>query len=96
MMWKLCNERDRNIEIKGIEPALQTKVTILIVDRSYSFVAELNDDTQSDSEGAVGFGQLINSKSTGTILTIYIRNSLATERIGQTTPRSIPRTNYAG
>jgi two-component system, OmpR family, sensor histidine kinase VicK len=54
----------RNIEIKGIEPALQTKVTILIIDRSYSFVAELSDDTKSDSEGAVGLCSYSNSKST--------------------------------
>ena len=56
---EIMQRKYRNIEIKGIEPALQTKVTILIVDRSYSFVAELNDGTQSDSEGAVGLCQLL-------------------------------------
>ena len=61
---EIMQRKYRNIEIKGIEPALQTKVTILIVDRSYSFVAELSDDTKSDSEGAVGLCSYSNSKST--------------------------------
>ena len=78
---EIMQRKYRNIEIKGIEPALQTKVTILIVDRSYSFVAELSDDTKSDSEGAVGLCSYSNSKSTVPIICIYIRNTLATERI---------------
>jgi two-component system, OmpR family, sensor histidine kinase VicK len=61
---EIMQRKYRNIEIKGIEPALQTKVTILIIDRSYSFVAELSDDTKSDSEGAVGLCSYSNSKST--------------------------------
>ncbi|MGH9985168.1 MAG: ATP-binding protein [Nitrososphaeraceae archaeon] len=61
---EIMQRKYKNIEIRGIEPALQTRVTILIVDKSYSFVTELNDDTKPDSEDAVGLCSYSNSKST--------------------------------
>jgi signal transduction histidine kinase len=43
---------------------MQTRVTILIVDRTYSLVIELKDDTKQSSNKAIGLGAYSNSKST--------------------------------
>ena len=52
------------IKIRFIEPQLQTKVSILIVDRKYSLSVEVKDDTQSTSDKAMGLTSYSNSKST--------------------------------
>jgi two-component system, OmpR family, sensor histidine kinase VicK len=52
------------IEIRYIQPHLQTKVSILIVDRKYSLTAELKDDTKQTSIEAIGLATYSNSQST--------------------------------
>ena len=52
------------INIRFIEPQLKTKVSILVVDRKYSLVVELKDDTKLTTEEAIGLATYSNSKST--------------------------------
>ncbi|MGA9148958.1 MAG: hypothetical protein WBZ36_00160, partial [Candidatus Nitrosopolaris sp.] len=47
-------QRHENIGIRYIQPHLQTKVTIIIVDRKYSLAIELKDDTKQESIEAIG------------------------------------------
>jgi two-component system, OmpR family, sensor histidine kinase VicK len=42
----------------------QTRVTILVVDRMYSLVVELLDDSKENSEEAIGLATYSNSRST--------------------------------
>ena len=58
------NNNNNKIKIRFIEPQLQTKVSILIVDRKYSLSVEVKDDTQSTSDKAMGLTSYSNSKST--------------------------------
>src|SRR5215831_12106324 len=53
-----------NIGIRYIQPHLQTKVSILIVDKKYSLTAELKDDTKQTSIEAIGLATYSNSQST--------------------------------
>ena len=41
-------ERLNEIQIRNIEPTMQTRMTILVVDRIYSLVVELKDDSEED------------------------------------------------
>jgi two-component system, OmpR family, sensor histidine kinase VicK len=52
------------IDIRYIEPSLQTKVTVLIIDRKYCFIVELKDDTKDNSDEAIGLATYANSKPT--------------------------------
>ncbi len=52
------------IGIRYIQPHLQTKVTILIVDKKYSLAVELKDDTKQTSNEAIGLATYSNSQST--------------------------------
>jgi signal transduction histidine kinase len=52
------------IGIRYIQPHLQTKVSILIVDKKYSLAVELKDDTKQTSHGAIGLATYSNSPST--------------------------------
>lgn len=52
------------IEIRNVEQISQTKVTILIVDRKFSFSVELKDDTKETSYESVGLSTYSNSKAT--------------------------------
>jgi two-component system, OmpR family, sensor histidine kinase VicK len=52
------------IQIRNIEPAMQTRMTILVVDRMFSLVVELKDDSKENSEEAIGLATYSNSKST--------------------------------
>jgi two-component system, OmpR family, sensor histidine kinase VicK len=45
-------------------PHLQTKVTIIIVDRKYSLTIELKDDTKQTTTEAIGLATYSNSQST--------------------------------
>jgi two-component system, OmpR family, sensor histidine kinase VicK len=58
------NNNNNKIKIRFIEPQLQTKVSILIVDRKYSLSVEVKDDTKSTSDKAMGLTSYSNSKST--------------------------------
>jgi len=51
------------IDVRYIEPGLQTHVTILIVDRNASIVVELKDDTKNSSYDAMGLGIYTNRKA---------------------------------
>lgn len=52
------------LKIRFIQPQLQTKVSILVVDGKYSLVAELKDDSKDTSVEAIGLASYSNSKST--------------------------------
>jgi two-component system, OmpR family, sensor histidine kinase VicK len=52
------------IHIRFIEPALQTRVTILLVDRKFSLAVEVKEDTKKVSDQAIGFATYSNSEST--------------------------------
>ncbi|MGA7370598.1 MAG: HAMP domain-containing sensor histidine kinase [Nitrososphaeraceae archaeon] len=57
-------QKIKGIQIRNIEQAMQTMMTILVVDRRYSLVVELKDDTKENSEQAIGLATYSNSKST--------------------------------
>jgi len=55
-------EQISGIKIRNIEQSMQT--SILVVDRMYSLIVELKDDTRETSEEAIGLAAYSNSKST--------------------------------
>ncbi len=57
-------QHHHQIDIRNIEYALQTKVTILLVDRKFSLTVELKDDTKETSYEAIGLATYSNSKPT--------------------------------
>src|SRR5215472_539438 len=61
---KLMVELNVNTGIRYIQPHLQTKTTILIVDKKYSLTIELKDDTKQTSVEAIGLATYSNSQST--------------------------------
>jgi two-component system, OmpR family, sensor histidine kinase VicK len=64
MIAQKSQKPNKNISIRYIQPHLQTKVTILIVDRKYSLAIELKDDTKQKSIEAIGLATYSNSQST--------------------------------
>ena len=52
------------IEIRNIEPLIQTRMTILVVDKKFSLVAELKDDSKETSYEAMGLASYSTSKLT--------------------------------
>jgi len=69
LIKQTINELERGqlsnkINIRLIEPTMQTKVSILVIDRKYSLVIELKDDTKQTVEEAIGLVTYSNSKST--------------------------------
>ena len=54
----------QKIEVRYIEPGLQTNVTIVVVDRKSSLVVELKNDEKESSYEAMGFGTYSNRKTT--------------------------------
>jgi two-component system, OmpR family, sensor histidine kinase VicK len=61
---KLRGESKSRIEIRNIEEPLQTKVSVLIVDRASLFSAELKSDSKESSIEAIGLATYSNSKAT--------------------------------
>ena len=57
-------EHTGSMQIRNIEPAMQTRMTILVVDKTYSLVVEFKDDTEEDLEQGIGLATYSNSKST--------------------------------
>jgi two-component system, OmpR family, sensor histidine kinase VicK len=55
---------DLDLGIRHIEPSMQTRVTVLIVDRRYSLTIELKDDNKDNSSEAIGLATYSNSKPT--------------------------------
>src|SRR5215470_6402482 len=64
MIVEKSQKPNKNIDIRYIQPHLQTKVTILIVDRKYSLAIELKDDTKQTAIEAIGLATYSNSQST--------------------------------
>ena len=54
----------KKIEVRHVEGSLQSKVTVLIVDRKYSLSIEFKDDTKDSVYEAIGLATFSNSKST--------------------------------
>jgi signal transduction histidine kinase len=52
-----------NVDIRNMEASLQSKVTIVIVDRKLSLAVELKDDSKNDINEAVGSAVYSNCKS---------------------------------
>ena len=68
-LQKLSAVRERNqtryhIDVRQIEPSIQTRVTVLIIDRKYSLIVELKDDEKNESSKAVGLATYSNSGPT--------------------------------
>jgi signal transduction histidine kinase len=57
-------QRRRAIDIRYIESELQTKTTVLVIDRKFSLSVELKDDTKSTSYEAIGLATYSNSTPT--------------------------------
>lgn len=58
-------EQEQNrLQFRSIGNSFQSKVSILVVDRKYSLVVELKDDTKENFYDAIGFATYSNSKST--------------------------------
>jgi signal transduction histidine kinase len=58
------NEQEKLVQVRSIEKSFQSTVSILVVDRTYSLVVELEDDTKENFDDAIGFATYSNSKST--------------------------------
>jgi two-component system, OmpR family, sensor histidine kinase VicK len=52
------------VGIRHIEPSMQTRVTVLIIDRKYCLVVELKDDSKATSFESIGLAVYSNSKPT--------------------------------
>jgi two-component system sensor histidine kinase VicK len=59
-----AEEQERRIDIRYIEPELQTKTTVIAIDKKFSLTAELKDDTKSTSYEAIGLATYSNSTPT--------------------------------
>jgi nitrogen-specific signal transduction histidine kinase len=57
-------KRQQEINIRYVEPHLQTKVTLLVVDRKFSLIIELKEDTNHNIYQTIGLATYSNSKST--------------------------------
>jgi signal transduction histidine kinase len=61
---QILKQQHRKIDIRYIEPGLQTQVTVLVADRKSSLVLELKDDTKDSSYEAMGLGTYSNRRAT--------------------------------
>lgn len=62
--WNEDSGLRRRIDVRYMPPPTQTRVSILIIDRKFSLVVELNDDTKKTSLESIGLGTYSNSKPT--------------------------------
>ncbi|MDE1725010.1 MAG: PAS domain S-box protein [Thaumarchaeota archaeon] len=58
------NSDESRFHIRFIVPDLQSKISILIVDRAYSLIVELKDDSKAASYDAIGTSTYTDSKAT--------------------------------
>jgi signal transduction histidine kinase len=58
------NRSGKRIDIRQIEPTMQTRVTVLIIDRKYALIIELKDDEKDESSRAIGLATYSNSGPT--------------------------------
>jgi two-component system, OmpR family, sensor histidine kinase VicK len=56
--------QEKNVDIRHIEPSMQTRVTILLIDRRFSLIVELKEDSKDNSNEAIGLATYSNSKPT--------------------------------
>lgn len=56
-------QQEPRIDVRRIEPGLETQVTIVVVDRKSSLIIELKDDTKESSYEAIGLGIHTNRKA---------------------------------
>ena len=68
-LQKLSSIKEQNqgryhIDVRQIESSMQTRVTVLIVDRKYSLIVELKDDDKDESSKAMGLAIYSNSGPT--------------------------------
>jgi two-component system, OmpR family, sensor histidine kinase VicK len=61
---KKYNENIHRIQIRYLKEDLQTKISLLLVDKRFSLAVELKDDSKETSVDAIGFSTYSNSKST--------------------------------
>jgi signal transduction histidine kinase len=54
----------KRIAVRYIEQPLQTKVTVLIIDKEHSLAVELKDDKKENARDAIGLATYSNSKAT--------------------------------
>lgn len=52
------------IKVRHLKENLQTRISLLLVDKKYSLTVELNDDTRNRTIDAIGISTYSNSKST--------------------------------
>ena len=59
--WEISNNKDKTqkINIRFLDPDLQTKISLLIVDRKSSLAVELKDDAQDIIEHAIGLSSVL-------------------------------------
>ena len=64
--WEISNntttnnkDKTQKIVIRFLDPALQTKISLLIVDRKSSLAVELKDDTQEIIQHAIGLSSVL-------------------------------------
>ncbi|WP_161486305.1 sensor histidine kinase [Candidatus Nitrosocosmicus hydrocola] len=57
------------VKIRLIEPSMQTRASIVVIDRKHSLAVEVKDDTKTTTKEAIGLVTYSNSKST--VLTYY-------------------------
>ena len=62
--WHRKIGHKREIEIRNIEPLLKTRMTILIVDKKFSLVTEVKDDSKETSYESMGLASYSTSKIT--------------------------------
>jgi signal transduction histidine kinase len=60
----VSGQLSNKINIRLIENSMQTKVSIVVIDKKHSLVVELKDDTKQTTEEAVGLATYSNSKPT--------------------------------
>jgi two-component system sensor histidine kinase VicK len=61
---QLVQDLTKYADVRYIPEELQTKITIAIIDRKWSIVVELKDDSKNSSYEAMGLGTFSNSPST--------------------------------
>lgn len=74
LIYQTINELEdqgisNRIKIRLIEPSMQTKVSIVVIDKKYSLAVELKDDSKNTISEAIGLVTYSNSKST--VLSYY-------------------------
>jgi len=57
-------QHQNQIKVRHLKENLQTRISLLLVDKKYSLAVELNDDTKERTVNAIGISTYSNSKST--------------------------------